>query len=44
MKKFLKRFIGNFIDTAEAYPVPPSAELCGKTEEIIGNCLEKILD
>ncbi len=26
----------NFFDTAEMYAVPPSAETCGKTEEIIG--------
>ncbi|WP_026960410.1 aldo/keto reductase [Aliagarivorans taiwanensis] len=29
----------NFIDTAEMYAVPPSAETYGKTEEIIGNYL-----
>ena len=27
----------NFIDTAEIYPIPPTAESFGKTEEIIGN-------
>ena len=27
----------NFIDTAEMYAVPPSAETYGKTEAIIGN-------
>ncbi|PIZ30126.1 MAG: aldo/keto reductase [Alphaproteobacteria bacterium CG_4_10_14_0_8_um_filter_53_9] len=27
----------NFFDTAELYAVPPTAETCGKTEEIIGN-------
>ncbi len=26
----------NFFDTAEIYPVPPSAKLAGKTEEIVG--------
>lgn len=31
----------NFIDTAEMYPVPPRAETQGKTEEFIGNWLEK---
>ncbi|ENQ5771274.1 NADP(H)-dependent aldo-keto reductase [Vibrio fluvialis] len=31
----------NFIDTAEMYPVPPKAEIQGKTEEFIGNWLEK---
>ncbi|ELO1812522.1 NADP(H)-dependent aldo-keto reductase [Vibrio fluvialis] len=31
----------NFIDTAEMYPVPPKAETQGKTEEFIGNWLEK---
>ncbi len=29
----------NFIDTAEMYAVPPSAETYGKTEKIIGNWL-----
>lgn len=29
----------NFIDTAEMYAVPPSAETYGKTEQIIGNWL-----
>ncbi len=29
----------NFIDTAEMYPVPPSAKTYGKTERIIGNWL-----
>lgn len=33
--------IGNFIDTAELYPVPPKAEYSGRTEEIIGSWLEK---
>lgn len=31
----------NFIDTAEMYPVPPKAETQGRTEEFIGNWLEK---
>lgn len=31
----------NFIDTAEMYPVPPIAATQGKTEEFIGNWLEK---
>lgn len=31
----------NFIDTAELYAVPPSAETYGKTEEIIGTWLTK---
>ncbi|MCW8932746.1 MAG: aldo/keto reductase [Gammaproteobacteria bacterium] len=31
----------NFIDTAEMYAVPPSAETYGKTETIIGNWLAK---
>ena len=30
---------GNFIDTAEMYPVPPSAERCGDTERIVGDWL-----
>ena len=30
----------NFIDTAEMYAVPPSAETYGKTEAIIGNWLK----
>jgi aryl-alcohol dehydrogenase-like predicted oxidoreductase len=29
----------NFVDTAEMYAVPPSAETYGKTEEIIGHWL-----
>ena len=29
----------NFIDTAEMYPIPPSAEKYGETERIIGNWL-----
>uniref|UniRef100_A0A7R9SV01 NADP-dependent oxidoreductase domain-containing protein n=1 Tax=Polyblepharides amylifera TaxID=1486889 RepID=A0A7R9SV01_9CHLO len=35
---------GNFIDTAELYPVPPGPEWVGKTEEFIGNWLEKRTD
>lgn len=31
----------NFIDCAEMYPVPPKPETYGRTEEIIGNWLEK---
>lgn len=31
----------NFIDTAEMYPVPPSAETIGGTETIIGNWIAK---
>jgi len=27
----------NFFDTAELYAIPPRAETCGRTEEIIGN-------
>ncbi len=34
----------NFIDTAEMYAVPPSAETCHKTEEYIGTWLEKSSD
>lgn len=30
----------NFIDTADAYPVPPSLETAGRTEEIIGRWLK----
>ncbi|CAE7849264.1 tas [Symbiodinium necroappetens] len=30
----------NFFDAAEMYPVPPSAETYGRTEEIIGNWLQ----
>ncbi|MEZ5815328.1 MAG: aldo/keto reductase [Alphaproteobacteria bacterium] len=39
----------NFFDTAEMYAVPPSAETCGKTEEIIGSwfsargCRDKVI-
>ena len=29
----------NFIDTAEMYPVPPSADSYGRTEEIVGTWL-----
>ena len=31
---------GNFVDTAEIYPVPPRKETCGKTEEIIGRWMK----
>ncbi|MBD1559393.1 NADP(H)-dependent aldo-keto reductase [Vibrio sp. S9_S30] len=31
----------NFIDTAEMYPVPPSADTQGRTEEYIGNWIKK---
>ena len=31
----------NFIDTAEMYPIPPSEETYGKTEEILGNWLKQ---
>ncbi|MGR9105661.1 MAG: NADP(H)-dependent aldo-keto reductase [Gammaproteobacteria bacterium] len=31
----------NLVDTAEMYPVPASAETCGRTETIIGNWLHK---
>jgi len=30
----------NFFDTAELYPVPPSGELAGRTEEIVGEWLK----
>lgn len=30
----------NFFDTAELYPVPPSSELCGLTEEMVGRWLK----
>ncbi len=30
----------NFVDTAELYPVPPSAKLAGRTEEIVGRWLK----
>src|SRR5437764_2438039 len=30
----------NFIDTADAYPVPPTPETAGRTEEIIGSWLQ----
>src|SRR5215468_10849157 len=29
-----------FLDTADAYPVPPTPETAGRTEEIVGNWLE----
>ena len=31
---------GNFIDTAELYPVPPNPTTCGRTEEIIGRWIK----
>lgn len=31
----------NLIDTAEMYPVPPRAETCGRTEEILGLWLRR---
>src|SRR5438876_10888708 len=30
----------NFVDTADAYPVPPTPETAGRTEEIIGKWLQ----
>src|SRR5439155_3196222 len=30
----------SFLDTADAYPVPPSPETAGRTEEIVGRWLE----
>ncbi len=39
MDKAYERGI-NFFDTAELYPVPPSAELAGITEEIVGEWLK----
>lgn len=33
-----------FIDTADVYPVPPSPETAGRTEEIVGKWLEKKRD
>src|SRR5207302_5371351 len=30
----------NFLDTADAYPVPPTPETAGRTEEILGKWLE----
>jgi aryl-alcohol dehydrogenase-like predicted oxidoreductase len=30
----------NFFDTAELYPVPPSSDLCGVTEEMVGKWLK----
>lgn len=33
-----------FIDTADVYPVPPSPETAGRTEEIVGAWLEKKRD
>ena len=34
----------NFFDTAEMYPVPPMAETCHRTEEIIGTWSESKLN
>jgi aryl-alcohol dehydrogenase-like predicted oxidoreductase len=34
----------NFIDTADVYPVPPSNETAGRTEEIVGAWLQKRRD
>src|SRR3546814_12000693 len=31
---------GNFIDTAEMYPIATSAETYGRTEEIVGNWMQ----
>jgi aryl-alcohol dehydrogenase-like predicted oxidoreductase len=31
----------NFVDTAEMYAVPPTAESCGKTEQIVGSWLRR---
>src|SRR5467141_974543 len=31
----------NFIDTADVYPVPPTAETAGRTEEIVGKWLQE---
>ncbi len=31
----------NFLDTAELYAIPPKAETCGRTEEIIGEWFNK---
>src|SRR3954447_2741576 len=30
----------NFIDTADVYPVPPSLDLVGRTEEIVGKWIK----
>lgn len=32
----------DFFDAAEIYPVPPSAEWCGRTEEILGRRLKEL--
>lgn len=32
---------GNFIDTAEAYPVPMNPDWCGDSEQIIGKWLKE---
>jgi aryl-alcohol dehydrogenase-like predicted oxidoreductase len=34
----------NFLDTADVYPVPPSPETAGRTEEIVGKWLQKQRD
>src|SRR5438105_12275322 len=34
----------NFLDTADVYPVPPSPETAGRTEEIVGTWLQKRRD
>ena len=41
--KILEKAYGsgiNFFDTAEIYPVPPTVELAGRTEEIFGECIK----
>ncbi len=40
MDEALERGV-NFLDTAELYAIPPRAETCGRTEEIIGNWLRR---
>ena len=30
----------DFLDTAEVYPVPPTSELAGRTEELLGEWLK----
>jgi len=32
----------DFFDAAEMYPVPPSAETCGRTEEILGRWMQTV--
>ena len=39
MDRAIERGI-NFLDTAEMYPVPPSAPTCGATETFIGHWLK----